>query len=505
MDIKLPLDANLKLAINKANDAGLGLRLNQVVEAKVIETQTVLDTFTLKINDKAVTAQAKLPIVIQPGQSFQLQVIKLLPNPELKLLSSLLPSSEPPNSTQTAQQQTFTLINTPILASTISTANPAPANAPPLLINGQQLQATVIAIEGDKVTLQLTPPNTGPQQTNRPDALLLTLDTKQLVTSNPNSITNLANQTAVPLKEGTVIQLQAIKSDDKPVFLVTSTTTDLQQKIIEAFKQMLPLQTSPTPLLNQLQQALPSLLADASIAETLKTLAQKILSDIPGKTQLTETPQLRQAIKESGLFMESKLIDLLQGKPNVSVQDDFKFKLSKLIQLLTQELATQTHDKSASNNELLKESLQKAQSAFAKLTLDQLNSLPKEESPKQSWVLELPFFHDNQHESVKIDIERDKDAYNDDSQKNWAVSVTITPPDLGTIHCRISCYDGSVNTRFWSETAGTVEKINAHLHYLKHQFEMKGLNPGFMEAHQGQPTQTDTVKTPIPHLLSEKA
>ena len=508
MDIKLPLDANLQLAINKATDGGLGLKLNQVIEAKVIESQTMLDTFTLKINDKSVMVQTKLPIDIQPGQSIQLQVTKLLPTPELKLISSLLTPSIKPDSVQNSDELTFTLVNKPP-SMPLPTSSPV-KNAPPIslptLVNGQQLQATIVAIAEDKVTLQLVPPVTNSQQTGQPEALLLTLDTKQLVFNTEKTVTSPTfDLSATPLKQGIKIQLEVVKPGDRPVFLVTLTGIDQEQEIIEAFKQLLPIQNSPTPFLNQLQQSLPALLADASIGETLKTLAQKILSSIPTSSQFTDAPKLRQAVNQSGLFMEAKLVELLLAKPNVSLQDDFKVKLGKLIQLLTQELASQTNDKSASVSELLKESLQKAQSAFAKLTLDQLNSLPKEESPKQSWMLELPFFHNAENDSVKIEIERDKTKGGEETQLNWAVSITITPPDLGTIHCRISCYDSSVNTRFWSEAADTVERINAHLDYLKHQFEKKGLNPGFMEAHQGQFSQTDSIKTPMSHLLSEKA
>jgi hypothetical protein len=68
----------------------------------------------------------------------------------------------------------------------------------------------------------------------------------------------------------------------------------------------------------------------------------------------------------------------------------------------------------------------------------------------------------------------------------------------------VSCYDGSVNTRFWSETAETVDKINTHLDYLKAQLEKNGLTTGFMEAHQGKPIQTNSAKTATSPLLSEK-
>lgn len=506
MDIKLPLPPNLPLAVNKASDSGLSLKLNQVLAAKVIENQTMLNTLTLEINNKTVTVQAPLPIDIKPGQSIQLQVTRLLPTPELKLVSSLPLAQTAPNPVKDQDQPTLRLIHTTMPTPLTPTAKPmTSSDIQTVFAPGTKLQANVIAVTGDRVTLQVTLPAPSAQPIfNKPDSLLLTLDTKQLISQSGISSSE-PHQAGPLLKEGVQIQLQLIQSGDKPVFVITPSGSDTEQKIVDALKQMLPLQTSPTPLLNQLQQALPELIADASVSETLKNLAQKILSSLATSSQLAEPATLKQLVKESGLFLEGKLLALLQDKPGISLPDDFKFKLSKVIVLLSEEIAAQTDGKSSAAQDLLKEILQKAQGALAKLTIDQFNSLPKEDSPKQTWVLELPFFHDGQPESVKIEIERDAPKKGESAEKNWAVSVTITPPELGTIHCRISCYDGTVNTRFWSDVAGTVERINAHLDYLKQQFESKGLTPGFMEAHQGQPAQTDYSKAQMPHLLSEKA
>ncbi|QPK61840.1 flagellar hook-length control protein FliK [Methylomonas sp. LL1] len=504
MDIKLPLNANPQLAVNKAGGDGLNLKMHQLLEAKVVDTQIMLNTLALKVADKTLTVRTEQPLTLQSGQTLQLQVVKLLPQPEFKIL--------PPASPQTAQLAPPLALDNLILKLASQPASGTPDTTIKLsdLQTGQQLPASIISIANNKITLQLLPmpvnsglPSTPATMT--PANLLLTLDAKQILPPTTANHPTASAPLATSLATGTQLTLQVVKAGDKPTFTVLATPIDSERQIIEAFKQLLPIQASPAPLITHLQQALPELLTDASLAETLKNLAQKILSGIPARPQLTEPTQLKQAVNASGLFLESKLAELLAGRQDFSLQDDFKLKLSKLIHLLNQELAAETGNKSTENSETLKESLQKAQSAFAKLTLDQLNSLPKDDSPKQGWVLELPFFHNDAANSVKIEIERDKSGQSDDPQKNWAVSITITPPDLATIHCKISCYDGSVNTRFWSEAADTVEKINAHLDYLKQQFEQKGLTTGFMEAHQGLPAQTDSIKTPVPHLLSEKA
>lgn len=504
MDINLPLNANLQMAIKQATNSGPNLKLNQVLEAKVIDTQIMLDTLALKINDKTINVQTKLPITLQPGQTLQLQVTKLLPTPELKIIAAALLQSSDPALRSAIEGQNIKLLNPP------APINPSASNLLNQLNAGQALQATIVEIAGDKVTLQFqsTPINPAlnqlgniPQTPIKPENLLLTLEAKQLSVSTEKP--NPAQLAVTDLKLGSQINLQLIKPGNSPTFAVSPVIRDSEQHIIEVLKQLLPIQTSSAALLNQLHQVLPQLKNEATVAETLKSLAQEILRGIPGKTQLVEPAQLKQAVAESGLFLESKLAELLSGKPNVVLQDDFKLKLSKLIQLINQELSTQNDNKLTTDT--LKESLQKAQGALAKLTLDQLNSLPREESPKQSWTLELPFFHNQTADNVKIEIEHNKARDPDNPQNNWAVSITITPPDLATIHCKISCYDGSINARFWSEAADTVEKINAQLDYLKQQFEKNGLTSGFMEAHLGHPTPSESMKTPPLNLLNEKA
>ncbi|PPD33681.1 MAG: hypothetical protein CTY19_06985 [Methylomonas sp.] len=496
MDINLPVNLNLQLAINKLNDANsLNLKLHQVLEAKIVDNQIMLDTLTLKINDKIVNTQAKLLTPLPPGQSLQLQVVKLLPTPEFKILAVLTAASAVPKAITHNELPLLKLL-TPPLPGTQSSQPDGPQ-----LSSGLRLSATVMHLSGDKLTLQILP--TTVQQGAKP--LLLTLNTQQLLT--PQAQTNPAASPVSPdsLKPGMPITLQVIKAGDTPSFALMPAISDPEQRIREALKQLLPMQSSPTALLTQLQHALPRLQTDASVAETLKQAAQDILHNLPSKSLLSDPSQLKQAIHQSGLFLESKLSGLLSGKTDSSLQGDFKLKLIKLIQLLNQEIGNQNQEKPSDVLELLQDSLQKSHSSLAKLTLDQLHSLPKEDIPKQGWTLELPFFQGQAADSVKIEIEQDKARQSEHADKSWAVSITITPPGLDTIHCKVSCYDGSVNTRFWSETPETVDKINAHLDYLKAQFEKNGLTAGFMEAHQGKPLTTDPAKTATTSLLSEKA
>ncbi|MGZ4999057.1 MAG: flagellar hook-length control protein FliK [Methylomonas sp.] len=525
MEINLPLDASLQPAMAKVAVKPLNLKLDQLLSAKVVGTQIMLDTLarggepgkqvlTLNVADRQFLVQAQPPVNLQPGQSVQLQVVKLLPVPEFRIASPTSPQAANQATAQTLDAPILKLLNLQPQLSAAAAAKPSLSQ----LTAGQQLQATVVDMTGNKLILQLSsaPPaadggqGTAANSAASPANTLVTLDAKQLVLApyqneSAPSLKTPASALSV-LTPGAQVDLKVLKTGDNPTFAVSLSSASTEQKVIELFKQLLPIQNSSAPLLNHLNQILPALKNDATIAETLKRLAQDILASIPLKTYLTEPMRLKQSIDQSGLFLESKLAQLLSGKEGADLQQDLKLKLVKFVQLLDAEIGTQGQQKSEMDNlTLLKEALQKTHATLAKLTLDQFQSVPKDDSAKLGWVLELPFFHGQKADTVQIEIEQDKQAANDNHSKNWVVSITITPPELGTIHCRVSCYDGSVNTRFWSDTADTVEKINAHLDYLKQQFEQKGLKTGFMEAHQGKPEATDSVKKLPAHLLSEKA
>jgi len=495
MDIKLPLDGTLQVAIAKSGCTVTSeFKLNQILDAKIIANQTLLNTLTVSVADKSLVLQSRQPLPLQAGQTLQLQVVKLLPTPELKILAPPLSPALAATPGKTGEPALLKLLPTPATSMPVPNRTDMPQTT---LADGQRLQLRIIDIDQHTLSLQLT--DSSPHAASSTNSVL-TLEAKQLLWQAADGKPKLA--------VGDQIELQVVKSGSTPVFSATPATVGLvEEQLIKAFKQLLPQQNSATPLLAQLGQLLPKPGQAQDVGETLKLLALKILQAIPDKSRLFEPTALKQAIAQSGLFMERQLTDAATANlPATNLQDDFKFKLSKLIAQLGLQLAGPNAEDAVqqAQNELLKETLQKAQGNLAKLTLDQLHSLPRDDSPKQVWVLELPFFNKTTPDTLQLVVEQDKQGDQETGQKNWVVSITITPPELATIHCKVSCYDGSVNTRFWSESASTVEKINARLDYLKQQFEQKGLKPGFMDVQQGKPAPANPQTLPPQNLLSEK-
>ena len=508
MDIKPSLNTVLP-QLNMRPEFGLGqLKLGQLLEARVVDTQILLNTLSLQVFDKTYQFQTDQFLNLQSGQNLQLQVIKLTPQMEFKAAPLLLASQASNPISPQSEPLTLKLIGQPAL--------PQSTTSPISLLNrlnpGALLQTSIVSIDNKQLTLKiLNPPNiqTNPLSPSSvtSEGVLITLDRKQLLIEKANIQTNntdTIDKADKALRIGMQLSLKVSQAGTSPVFQILSADIDAETKIKDTFKQLLPQQPSPPLLIDSLRQLLRQLPVEASVADSLKVLARQILLNLPTPTQLTDAKQIRYHFEHSGLFLEKSLAEVIAGKTPQNLQEDFKFKLSKLLDLIQYELAARPEHEATKEVDLLKDSQQKTQGVLARLTLDQLNSLPKDDALKHSWTLELPFFHIQADDSVKLQIELDQHHAEADTGKNWAVSITITPPELATIHCRVSCYDGTINTRFWSEAIDTVNTINAHLDHLKKQLESKGLISGFMQADQGMPTQTDKPQT-VAALLSEKA
>jgi len=378
--------------------------------------------------------------------------------------------------------------------------------SPPKLAVGQYFSAKVTDTKGGTIQLQLSPNNplSNLSQTKADNLTsIISLNKSQLLSS---SLTPAKQNSTPVLKTGQHIQLEVIKTGTSPKFKLINnpqTPATINQQVIDTMKQVLPIQLPPTELVNQLINNLPKI-NNETTSDNLKRLAREILETLPNLKETKNPKQLKSAISNSGLLLESKLAQS-SDETEGDFQADFKNKLLKFQHALKQEIETKTDQKTASSElNTLKEMQQKTESSLARVVLNQLTSLPKEEAAKQVWILDLPFMNKGTAESVKIEINREKPSGHDEKEENWAVTLTITPPELATIHCKISCLDKAINTRFWSDAQDVVTKITHHLDYLDTQLKAAGLETGHLSAHKGiNPKNSEQIIT-HQNLLNQK-
>ncbi len=349
----------------------------------------------------------------------------------------------------------------------------------------QQLDVKIIGITGNKIQLQIfiNTPAQANAETGAKQALILNIDRSQL---------QLPKTATQELKVGQNLTLEVIKTGTAPEFKMLPATGKItEEKISELVKLFLPRHESSPVMLNQLIKDLPQLMKNEGVPQALKRIAAEILQNLPQKDQLISSQGLKQTIVNSGLTLEAKLAHILD-QPELNLTEDFKANLLKFVQALKQEIAHRSEQASTEIDlDLFKNLQNKSENTLAKIVMDQLMSLPKEDSPKQIWTLDIPFLDKEKAETVKIEIQRDKEKTEQSAGNNWSVNITITPPELGTIHCVIIYQNDVISTYFKSQKSQTTDLINHNLDYLKEQLEESGLTTGHMNAHDGiQKTKT---------------
>jgi len=280
------------------------------------------------------------------------------------------------------------------------------------------------------------------------------------------------------------VSLQVIKSGDNPQFKLLPAPTP-EESINNALKELLPKEQSTSVMLNQLVK---NLAQNENVSESLKRLAQDILRNLPTKQQLTESAQLKKNVDNSGLFLEAKLAQS-EGKQASNLAPDLKAKLTQLVNALQQSKG------GVEKNTALQELQTKSEGALARLVLNQLKSLPQDEVNRQAWTVELPFVDKKQAKSLQIQIEEENHNSAEQENKSWSATLSLSPPNLSPLHCKISFFNGAVHTNFWSETGETVQIIEGNLDYLSERFEAIGLKPGNLNAQQKKHIEPDIVSS----------
>jgi hypothetical protein len=591
MDINSPINTQSLFAANRLLENTLNLKVNQQLDVKVIKAdiQAAKNAIALALGGKDVIVQSNRPIELKPGQDLKIQVTKVAPiiefkvlesSPELKELRLKLISTARDGGSAAMGREPMRPIasdgksvamSKELMQSTAGSGesaaigrqttrdgvNIATNEQRPAASEKQLTIAKIVSIIGSRIQLQVFPTSA---ETGSKPAALITIEKSQLTNASSD------------LKAGQNLNLEIIKTGTTPEFKIMPAAGQIPEaKIAEFTKQFLPRHEASPIFLNQLLKDLPKLTENQNVPQALKAIAIKIIQNLPPKEQLITSQGLKQAIANSGLFLEAKIpaqAELIKGLPQLIknqslpqslqriaaeilqnltqkepllnspsnnpkpvheadllpsqltsadaadntpkagalketslVAEDFKANLLKFIQALKQEIANQGEQPSTQADlDLLKNLQHKTENTVAKLALDQLMSLPKEDSPKQLWIIDIPFIDRQQAQSVRIEVQHDKESRQQTGNSDWSVNITITPPGLDTIHCIASYRNDVINTFFKSRNTQTTELIKHHLDYLKNQLEESGLKTGHMDAHD-EAQKTQLVH---PHQLSQK-
>lgn len=149
-------------------------------------------------------------------------------------------------------------------------------------------------------------------------------------------------ESVTALESGVPLQLEVVKGGSPPQVRVMPQQAGLGGTPVEnALRQFLPKQQELSSLVNQLANFAKSG-GGAALPADIQQLAQNLLASLPDKNTLANAEGLKQAVRDSGLFLESKLAQLAQSDTRAggkavdpSLPNDLKAKLLVLAEALS--------------------------------------------------------------------------------------------------------------------------------------------------------------------------
>lgn len=139
----------------------------------------------------------------------------------------------------------------------------------------------------------------------------------------------LQGQSPIPLTAGQTVSLQVEGITPLPQLRILPTPG--ADPVGDAIRTLLPKQGSLVPLLNNLAQL--GNARPAVLPPLLQELSRSLLRQLPDTRSVSTAPGLRQAVSQSGLFLEARLL-AARDSGRVNLNADLKSNLMRLVQLV---------------------------------------------------------------------------------------------------------------------------------------------------------------------------
>ena len=284
--------------------------------------------------------------------------------------------------------------------------------------------------------------------------------------------------TSLAVTSGQQLHLEVMRSDSQVVLRITPPTSE-PATLTAALREALPHQQ---PLQNVFSHFTALLSSPSGLSPTATTLLKQLIGLLPDEQTISRIDGLKQAMMDSGLFLEQKLGS--DRKPD-SWSSDLKANLLRL-------LAETSH----SRDEPAKTLTHHIEAGLARIQLHQLSSLADAQSPITAWAGELPVRNKDQVDVFQFRIEKDAKTTNNPEQETWCTWLSFNIKALGPMHAKISMTNQNVAAILWAESNLTVNLINQNLNLLHQSLEVLGLEIKDLHCFQGSPPLPKTKHLP---------
>ncbi|WPC06630.1 flagellar hook-length control protein FliK [Pseudomonas benzenivorans] len=348
--------------------------------------------------------------------------------------------------------------------------------------------------------------------------------------NTPLAGSKLALETSLPLPLGSLLSAQ-VQGSQALNFLPLSSRLDQLE-----LSQQLASQHNRQGSLEGLFKALQGMRSQEGLPDGLRGSIDKLLGSLPDAGQLSTAKGLGQALENSGLFLESKLLGGQQG----ALPTDLKANLLRLVSqllptlpggapfaaanagnALAQALPAFARDilgslgqsgvrqqalrfplpsrllQSLEGEADLEALLKLAAAAVSRLQTHQLSSLAQSQVGPDgtlltTWQLELPMRNQQELVPLQAKIQREeaqKGSAGEHKEMLWRIELAFDLPPLGPLQVQAQLAQGKLSSRLWAERGSTAELIDAELLTLRERLTAAGLVVGELSCSQGVPPQ----------------
>lgn len=333
------------------------------------------------------------------------------------------------------------------------------------------------------------------------------------------------------VEPGARLLLEVVKAGAQPVLRLLA-EPNADKAVDAALRQLFPRQQPLTDLAANLAHLRANPKQLEQFPAPIRQALTRLIDGFPQAARLARPGGLRDALANSGLFLESRLQQ--PGNGAQIMQSDTKGLLARLVQTLSQSVENSTdHNQTptrsgtttppgrlqpqgpaqatlealGSKESPLRELFNQASGALARIEIHQTQAA---QQPNGLWLpLEVPVWDGDTLDVLQLQVGRDGGgAENDDEEQPMLVRIAFEFRSLGPVYANVRLSGNRVSTTWWAERPEIAGLFRENLEWLRGRLTEAGLDVGTINCSQGAPAAEPRANGPgtIPRgILDEEA
>lgn len=330
---------------------------------------------------------------------------------------------------------------------------------------------------------------------------------------------------AQSLQPGTRLSLRVVSLQPQPTLQRLDSTDPAIEARNGALRAALPKQDGLAPLLANLGEIAQGGPAQALLPREIVERLSTLLQTLPTQAQVSTETGLKNAIENSGLFLESRLAASARDPSLPPPINDFKGALLRLASLLgtpggkpgggngipppthgaapaAQAPAAPSLAHASTSSHALTELGHQVDAALARIEVGQISiASHNAANANPYWTIELPVQTGDSSDVLQLRIEREPRGPDPGEPEAWTLTLAMHPHGLGPLYARISFAQGRVGTRLWAERAATHQLIEHYAPVLEQNLTKAGLQVSGISCAHGTPPGNKASPAADPGLV----